>query len=226
MTFLEELRLCGVSSYPGCGFDWATLAFVGGSLRRLDVSGSYLGDEALPESLEKLPLLRELRACECGLTRLVATTTKKNKKKTKKEEEKEKEEAKGKSGSRGGAEAVESEEEVEEETEARAAARLLPRVALLHLDGNRLSLLPATSLAALPRLRAVSLVDNLPMQLPTDLGALARAPSLERVDARKLSRGLCGSRGWSARSMWNLARSYGELEAAARGREWSSVLLL
>jgi len=210
LTSLEELRLCGVSSYPGSGFDWATLAFVGRSLRRLDVSGSYLGgdgEEALPASLERLPLLRELRACECGLTRLVATKKTKKKMVVKKEGE-------------------EEEEEVEEETEALAAARLLPRVAVLHLDGNRLSLLPASSLAALPRLRAVSLVDNLPMQLPPDLGALARAPSLERVDARKLSRGLCGSRGWSARSMWNLARSYGELEAAARGREWSSVLLL
>ena len=216
LTSLEELRLCGVSSYPGCGFDWGTLRFVGRSLRRLDVSGSYLGDEALPGSLERLPLLRELRACECGLTRLVVTTKK----------EKKKEEI----GGSGEEEKIGEEkvivEEEEEETEARAAARLLPRVALLHLDGNRLALLPAASLAALPRLRAVSLVDNLPMQLPPDLGALARAPSLERVDARKLSRGLCGSRGWSARSMWNLARSYGELERAARGREWSSVLLI
>ena len=84
LTFLDELRLCGVSSYPGSGFDWATLKFVGRSLRRLDVSGSYLGDEALPGSLEELALLRELRACECGLTRLVAP---KNKKKGLKKEE-------------------------------------------------------------------------------------------------------------------------------------------
>ena len=211
MTSLEELRLCGVSIFPGSGFDWATLVFVGRSLRRLDISGSYLGDGALPASLEGLPVLRELRACECGLTRLVATKEKKERKTAKKE---------------GEGEGEEETVEAEIETEAAAAARLLPRVALLHLDGNRLSLLPAASLAALPRLRAVSLVDNLPMQLPADLGALAGAASLERVDARKLSRGLCGSRGWSARSMWNLARSFGGLEREARGREWSSVLLL
>jgi Leucine-rich repeat (LRR) protein len=179
LTALTELRLRGVTAYPGTGFDWASLARTGHSLRVLDVSGCHL--ETLPiAALAALPFLRELVAKEVGLVSLDPVLS----------------------------------------------AGLPPGLRVLRLDGNRLPLLPAAALAALPALEVVSLTDNLAMQLPPDLARLAGLRHLRRLDARKVARGLCGARPWTARSMWHLARAYADLAAADAGRDWSVVLLL
>ena len=109
---------------------------------------------------------------------------------------------------------------------ARVAASLTALTSIA-LDGNRLALLPAAELASMPRLETASLVDNVAMQLPADLAALARAHSLTRLDARKHARGVGGrSPPWSTTSLWRLARAYPALAEAAPGRDWSAVLLL
>ena len=64
------------------------------------------------------------------------------------------------------------------------------------------------------------------MQLPPSLGALGSLRRLRRLDARKVSRGLCGGRPWTARSMWSLARAYEDLRAADPARDWAAVVLL
>jgi Leucine-rich repeat (LRR) protein len=179
LTRLAELRLRGVTAYPGTGFAWASLAAVGASLRRLDVSGCHL--EALPvTALAVLPHLTQLVAQDCGLAAFDVPT----------------------------------------------AAALPPGLAVLALDKNRLPYLPASALARLPNLAVVTLTDNLAMQLPPDLGALAGLAHLATLDARKVSRGLCGARPWTARSMWHLARACAALEASVPARDWAGVLLL
>lgn len=107
-----------------------------------------------------------------------------------------------------------------------AAAALPPGLAVLALDKNRLPYLPAAALAALPALEVVTLTDNLAMQLPPDLHLLAGLARLRTLDARKVSRGLCGARPWTARSMWSLARACAALEASKPARDWAGVLLL
>ena len=179
LTALTELRLRGVTAYPGTGFDWASLAACGASLRRLDISGCYV--EALPvASLAALPHLKELVAQDVSLAAFDVPT-----------------------------------------------AASLPRgLSLLALDRNRLPHLPAAALACLPNLEVATLTDNLAMQLGPDLGVLGGLPNLRVLDARKVSRGLCGARPWTARSMWNLARACAALEAAEPARDWAGVLLL
>ena len=109
---------------------------------------------------------------------------------------------------------------------ARVAASMTALTSIA-LDGNRLALLPAAELASMPRLETASLVDNVAMQLPADLAALARACSLTRLDARKHARGVGGRvPPWSTTSLWRLARAYPALAEAAPGRDWSAVLLL
>jgi hypothetical protein len=110
--------------------------------------------------------------------------------------------------------------------DAPAAAALPPGLAVLALDKNRLPYLPAAALACLPNLEVVTLTDNLAMQLPPDLGVLAALPHLRTLDARKVSRGLCGARPWTARSMWHLARACAALETSVPSRDWAGVLLL
>lgn len=106
------------------------------------------------------------------------------------------------------------------------AAALPPGISVLGLDNNRLPYLPAAALAHMHCLEVCTLTDNLAMQLPQDLGALSALPHLRTLDARKVSRGLCGARPWTARSMWHLARACAALEAAEPARDWAGVLLL